>query len=168
MVGEITPEYSTIGPAGIDYLNALLPDVKIIYLIRRPVERALSQLRMNAARHGNHQPSAAVWQELAASWDVENRGDYRTYVPQWKARLTPNRLLFLPYGRIRVEPTRLLREIEDFLGLAGHQYDNSERRVGEGPTMAVPPRIVEELGERFAGQDRYLQEEFGAGFYSMT
>ena len=57
VVGEITPEYSTIPEAGIRHVRALLGAVRIIYLIRAPVSRALSQLQMNLARKGIDRPT---------------------------------------------------------------------------------------------------------------
>ena len=56
LVGEITPEYSTIPEAGIRHVRALLGAVRVIYLIRAPVSRALSQLQMNLSRKGNARP----------------------------------------------------------------------------------------------------------------
>ncbi|MFM2278684.1 MAG: hypothetical protein RLZZ444_915, partial [Pseudomonadota bacterium] len=46
VLGDITPEYSTIPVEGIDYIRRLLGSPKIIYIIRNPIDRALSQLRM--------------------------------------------------------------------------------------------------------------------------
>lgn len=47
---DTTPEYSTLPEAGVDEVAAFLPRAKFIYLLRDPVDRAISQLRMNLAR----------------------------------------------------------------------------------------------------------------------
>src|SRR5690606_28433663 len=116
LVGEITPEYSTIPEAGIRHLRALLGAVKIIYLVRAPLPRALSQLRMNLSRKGLGTLSDEQWQEMADQWDITNRGDYRAYVPRWKAHFASGDILFLPYGRLAEDPVGLMREVEAFLG----------------------------------------------------
>src|SRR5690606_19032041 len=61
ILGDVTPQYCAIGPDGVSYVRRLLPDVKIIYLIRDPVGRALSQLKMNVSRHGCGDGSPAAW-----------------------------------------------------------------------------------------------------------
>ena len=53
VTGEITPEYSTISDKGIDHILKLCPDIKVIYIIRDPVKRAASQLKMNMVRNGD-------------------------------------------------------------------------------------------------------------------
>ncbi|MCX2975099.1 hypothetical protein EYC87_16040 [Halieaceae bacterium IMCC8485] len=40
-LGDITPEYCSIPPEGLQYVKSLLGDIKIIYLIRDPRSRAL-------------------------------------------------------------------------------------------------------------------------------
>ena len=87
LVGEITPEYSTIPEAGIRHLRALLGAVRIIYLIRAPVSRALSQLQMNLSRKGNLAPDEAQWIEAADQWDIDNRGDYARLRPALEGAL---------------------------------------------------------------------------------
>src|SRR5436305_1807995 len=47
LLGDITPEYSTLPIEGVRYVRGLLGAVKIIYIVRDPVDRASSQIRMN-------------------------------------------------------------------------------------------------------------------------
>ena len=50
ITGEITPAYSMLPAGGIRRAHAINPELKILFIIRDPVERALSQLRMVAGR----------------------------------------------------------------------------------------------------------------------
>jgi hypothetical protein len=168
LTGDITPEYSTIPEEGIRHVLALLGAPKIVYMIRDPVDRAISQLRMNVARHCKTPPSEAEWLELAGQWDIANRGDYMTYVPRWKAHVPEADLLFAPYGRIARDPLGLLREIERFLGLAPHDHPGRAERVHatEGPR---PPESVRNLlAERLADQTAFVAREFGRDFAALT
>ena len=47
---DFTPEYSTLPEGGVTYVADFLPKARILYLIRHPVDRAVSQLRMNLRR----------------------------------------------------------------------------------------------------------------------
>ena len=168
LVGEITPEYSTIPEAGIRHVRALLGAVKVIYLIRDPLSRARSQLRMNISRKGPDRPSLAQWEAMADQWDIANRGDYRTYVPRWRAHFAPEDILFLPYGRIARDPIGLLREVEAFLDLAPHDYPRNGERVHETKGIAIPDAIVDRLAARFEDQTQFIVSEFGADFARLT
>jgi hypothetical protein len=167
-IGDITPEYSTIPEAGIRHLRRLLGAVRIIYLIREPVGRALSQLRMNVGRRGQGGLSTAEWLDMADQWDIANRGDYQTYVPRWKAHFAEADLLFLPYGRIAADPAGLMREVEGFLGLKPHDYPRIGERVHPSKRLSIPGAVVQHLEGRFAEQAAFLKEEFGAEFARLT
>ncbi len=167
LLGDITPEYSTIPEAGLRYLRGYLGAVKIIYLVRAPRERALSQLRMNVSRR-DQRPSEAVWTEMAGQWDIANRGDYRTYVPRWKAAFAAGDILFLPYGRIGRDPVGLMRDVEEFLGLSPHDYPRAEERVHRTRKLGVPDAAAARIDEAVAGQAEFLRAEFGADFAEAT
>jgi hypothetical protein len=168
LTGEITPAYCLIPEAGIRYVKSFLGPVKIIYLIREPLARALSNLRMKVGRRGLEQPSAAAWRDLADSVDVRERGDYRLYVPRWKAEFAASDILFLPFGRIAAEPHALLRDVEDFLSLSRHSYPDAARRVHSSKKIPVPADIVSLLEGRAAEQRAFLASEFGADFLKRT
>jgi hypothetical protein len=168
VVGDMTPEYSTIPEEGIRYLRGLLGAPKIIYLIRSPVSRALSQLKMNVSRTVKGPMTETAWLAQADQWDIMNRGDYRTYVPRWKAHFAPADILFLPYGRIAADPAGLMREIEGFLGLSPHEYPRLVEQVHKTRSFAVPKSIVDRLEDRLGDQAAFLEAEFGAAFAGQT
>jgi Sulfotransferase family len=168
VIGDMTPEYSTIPEEGIRHLRALLGAVRIIYLIREPVSRALSQLRMNISRQVRGAMTEADWLAMADQWDIYNRGDYQSYVPRWKAHFAAGDILFLPYGRLAQDPVGLMREVEAFLGVAPHDYPRIAERVHATGRIEVPKTIVRRLEERLGGQADFLVSEFGADFARMT
>lgn len=168
LVGDVTPEYSTIPEEGIRHVRSLLGSPKIIYMIRDPLDRAISQLRMNVARHCRSEPSEEEWRAMADHWDIANRGDYRTYVPRWKAHFESADLLFLPYRRIAGDPLGLLREIEAFLDLPPHDYPAREDRVHATDGPRPPETIRDQLAERLAEQTDFVAREFGRDFATLT
>ena len=170
LVGDITPEYSTIPEQGIAHVRALLGPVKVIYIIRAPLGRALSQLRMNVSRKNLGGMTEEKWIELADHWDIDNRGDYRAYVPRWRARFTRTpTCLFLPYGRIAGDPMGLLREVEAFLGLTPQaDYPRSQERVHPTRRVAIPAAIERRLADRLEPQAAFLADAFGPEFARAT
>ena len=56
--GEITPGYGMLSPDRISFVARVLPGVRLIYLMRDPVERAWSQVVMNAIEIDGEDPDA--------------------------------------------------------------------------------------------------------------
>ena len=46
---EITPEYSILEPADVARIHALNPEIKLIFLLRNPIERSWSSVRYNSS-----------------------------------------------------------------------------------------------------------------------
>jgi hypothetical protein len=105
---------------------------------------------------------------MADQWDIYNRGDYRAYVPRWKACFAPQDILFLPYGRVAQDPVGLMREVEGFLGLAPHTYPRIAERVHKTRSIEVPKTIVRRLEDRLGEQAEFLEVEFGPDFARLT
>lgn len=165
--GDITPEYSSLPSEGIDYMLKLLPGVRIIYIIRDPVERAVSQLRMNIERRGSD-ASEDKMLDMCEEEDVNHRGNYSAYVPRWKSKVPVGNLLFLPYGMIRSEPAAFLRKIEEFIGIPAFQGYDLQRVVHQTKKIELPDSVVQRLTDKFDYQRRYLQKEFGDEFFART
>lgn len=162
---EVTPAYSGLPPEGLDYLLDFLPDAQFIYLLRDPVDRLISQLRMNLQRMGRQPATLADWQREARDPVLEARGDYGAYVPRWQARVPQDRLLFLPYGRIASDPQGLMAEVDRFLRLTPYRYTGLDKRVfATRGAEDVPDALRTELADRLAPQYAFLAANFDAAF----
>lgn len=165
--GDITPEYSCLPEEGIAYLKALLPSVRIIYIIRDPVSRATSQLRMGIERRGIA-PDENNLLAMCDEWDIDNRGDYRTYIPRWRKLFEDRDLLFLPYGDIKTNPGAFIQIVEKFLNVAPCEKYNLDARIHATMKIEIPPAVTEKLEQKFASQRAFLLQEFGEDFTLRT
>ena len=164
---DFTPEYSTLPDAGVAAVADLLPRARVVYLVRDPVDRAISQLRMNLRRERREPPDTAAWLAELDSPVLYDRGDYAAYVPRWRARYPD--MLILPYGRIAADPAGLMEEVETHLGIGPMMYEGLRTRVFATPRGLVPPpEIRAELERRLAPQREFLADTFGAGFVAAT
>lgn len=165
ILGDITPEYSTLPDEGVDYVRQLLGAPKIIYIIRHPVSRALSQLRMHVDRHPKDTMEESDWLEVAQNWDLLNRGDYKTYIPRWKKRFVSQDLMFIPFSRVAKDPTAVLQGLESFLGLEPFKsYDRIEEKVHKTKDISIPAYVSDLYHKIFADQVQFLKDEFPADF----
>ena len=163
---DVTPEYSTLPDEGVDFIDKFLPKAKFVYVLRHPVDRAISQMRMNMRRLNRKPATLDDWMAEVEDPVLMDRGDYATYVPRWQARFGPDRLLILPFGQIAADPQGLLQRVESFLGLAPHgHYRGAEKKVfasEDGPS--VPPEARARLREKLEPQFAFLNAHFGPEF----
>jgi hypothetical protein len=154
---DVSPEYSTLPDEGVDYVARFLPEARFVYVIRHPVDRAISQLKMNLARKGRKPATLADWLAEIEEPALLDRGDYATYLPRWRARFGPDRLLVLAFGRIRRDPLGLMRQIEAFLDLPPAQYEGLERKVFGAPGgLSVPDEARAALRTKLEPQFEFL------------
>ena len=142
-----------------------LPQARFVYIIRHPVDRAISQLKMNLSRKNRRPGSAEAWMAEIDDPVLYDRGDYASYVPRWQARFGPDRLMILPFGRIAADPVGVLRDIEAFCGLDPHHYRNADTKVfaaASGLSVPEPARLA--LRARLEPQFAFLDATFGPAF----
>lgn len=160
---DFTPEYSTLPEAGVDAVRALLPQARVIYLIRHPVDRAVSQLRMNLRREGRVPRTVADWLAEVANPILDERGDYAAYLPRWQARYPD--MLVLPFGQIARAPHAVMDAVEAHLGLGPGFYADLDRKVfAAAPGLMPPPEALAALESRLAPQLTFLHDRLGSDF----
>lgn len=166
ILGDITPEYSTLPIEGVKYVKKLLgKNLKIIYLIRKPYDRALSQVKMNLSRRGEQNTDLEHWQKEAENFEINQRGDYKTYIKNWEKVFGSDNILYLPFKQIRKNPTNLLLKIEDHLSLDKFEnYNNVEQKIHANATVRVPQEIRKFLKDSHADQLDFLKKKFGVKF----
>lgn len=167
VLGDITPEYCMIPAEGIAYLRQLLGAVKIIYIVRDPLDRALSQVRMNAERRGLG-GAGTDWLSLAREPDVATRGAYATYVPRWQKAFPKDDILFVPYGRIGKDPEGVMRAIETLIGVNRFDYKDLDERIHSTRHVELPGDALGFLREMTAPETAFLKTHFGREFAEAT
>lgn len=162
---DISPEYSTISAEGVAAAASFLPKARFIYILRHPVDRAISQLKMNLTRKGRRPATEAAWMAEIDDPVLLNRGDYASYVPRWDAVLGADRLLYLPFGDIARAPIETLRRVETFCGLPEHAYQGADRKVfASTDALTVPDAARAALRARLEPQFAFLEARFPAEF----
>lgn len=173
IAGDFTPRYAAMPEERIDRLLAEAPKARFIYLIRDPVARALSNFRMYATRFRAAAGPDAPFEPALRNWAAARKyaqSDYADYIPRWDARLKEGeRLLYLPYGEVREDPSGLLRRVEEFLGLkpfAG--YPAPDEPVHGSAKFEPPDWLIARLEEDLAPHRDFLNARFSPEFVALT
>jgi hypothetical protein len=94
--------------------HALVPDAKLIYVLRHPIERLLSQYRFDARMWWDKRPiDEAVLDETR----YVSRSRYAMQIDQWLPYYPLERMLFLTSEGLRDDRRRELRRAYEFLGV---------------------------------------------------
>lgn len=160
---DLTPEYSTLPEEGVEFVARFLGNVKVLYLIRHPVDRAISQLRMNLRREKRNPKTVQEWLKEIESPVLYSRGDYAAYLPRWRKHFPD--MMVVPFGWIARCPGELMDAVEEYLDIGPYPYGNLRQKVFASPSGLEPPaEAVEALAERMAPQIDFLKDEFGTDF----
>jgi hypothetical protein len=166
LVADITPSYAGLPIARLAQMARILPDVRFLYLLRDPVSRFWSHVRM-LALHRERAPDAVagtarvLMSEILAgrSSATVDRGDYAANVSRLRAAVAPERLSLMVQEEMMTDTG--ISGLWAFLGIGAGKADFT-RRVHEG--VAAPLTEDERLVLRRWLQPQYdfVEELFGA------
>ena len=163
--GEITPGYAILNPEDIERIQVINPDIRLLLLIRDPIERAWSGLRHNVAK-GKHIDWNSEMEMLSRlkKPDVALRGDYVTIVDNYLKFFDSSQLLVCFYDSIAHNPAGLLRSITSFLGIKQTPGKNADlkQRVNVSPTRDMPRIVREHLIEQYMPMITRASDRFGS------
>ena len=170
--GEITPAYSVLRKERIAHIYDIMPDAKVIFLMRNPVERVWSQLVM---RYDNlEKVSAESVREdqlvrRAARGNTRLFTDYLRTLENWGA-LYPQEQIFVGFledvGRF---PERLLEDIYGFLGADPcFEPPALNEKVHSRSSDTMPTHLAVYLANEYREETGRLADVFGgyAAFWS--
>lgn len=176
VTGEATPEYLFL-PGVAERVAATFPHVRLVALLRDPVDRAYSHYHHQCRRGGEPLDFAAAldeeWARTDAAWrqlledggrpdpvllrySYQRRGHYAEQLRRWQALFPPEQLLVLPAEQLWQEPATALRRVTDFLGLAPPPADIAYHAARSGHYDALDPAVRARLREHFRPHNEAL------------
>lgn len=175
--GEATPIY-LYWPRSLERIAAYNPAVRLIVMLRDPVERAWSHWRMETTRGVETQPFSWCIRRgrsrlfEAEPWGVHREFSYveRGFYGEQIARLLQlfprEQVLVLQAEDLKREPGRTLDVVSDFLGAPRRgPVEHRDVHVGQDVGAALPAADVDYLREIYAEDMARLAQLTGIGFW---
>lgn len=130
---DFTPAYASLDESTVAEIVRVMPEVKVIFMLRDPVTRAVSGGLHQLRREGVGSPTAA--QVLAACESPANvlRTDYLRTLDIWQRHLPADRLLVLFHDDIACDPAALVARTCAFLGIEPLHGEALERAGSFAP-----------------------------------
>jgi SAM-dependent methyltransferase len=116
-VCDFTPAYATLPESDVADIARMMPQTKVIFLLRDPVVRAVSGAWHRLRRDGVERPTEAELLEACLASDNVIRTDYVRTLDIWQRHVAADRLLVLFHDDIAADPVGLLQRTCAFLGL---------------------------------------------------
>ena len=121
VVGDITPGYSLLSEETLREMAGLTDDVRFVYVMRDPVERLWSHVRMVARRRARgdlRRQAGRILDKVLTGGEthISERGDYSATVTRLKAAVPAGRLFLCTYEDLLTQP--MLDRLCAFLGIA--------------------------------------------------
>jgi len=122
--GEATPAYSwwPLMPDVPSRVHSLVPDVKLIYLVRDPVERIRSHWVQKRADGDPRSFTEAMREPERPDHPLVCPSRYATQVEQYMRVFSPSQLLVLDQRELLGDRRRVLREAFTFIGVDADFY----------------------------------------------
>jgi hypothetical protein len=165
VAGEITPAYSTLGPDAIAHVRGLMPEARIIFMMRNPMERAFSQAVMHFDKASKRDIEGVGDRKLSRIFEREgyrSRTDYLRTLESWGSFYPPERIFVGFLEDIHFFPEELLGRVYEFLGVdPSFRPPGVGRKVHSRSAGAIPARALVYLARSYHDELRELDERFG-------
>jgi hypothetical protein len=161
-VGETTPDYSVLGKKQIAHVHEIMPEAKIIFMMRNPIERAWSQSLMDVRERNIEDVTDEEFQNHFESKRSRMFTDYARTLENWIS-FFPEKQLFVGFLEdVHFYPNRLLARLYRFLGVdPSADYRVIRRKIHSRDVETMPTRLAVSLAEAYLGDAEALEERFG-------
>ena len=129
VTGEITPVYGTLKPEKIEHISKIMPKVKIIYIMRNPVDRMWSNIK-HILRHQRRRINSYPLDEfIGLIEDKYNKlqGEYLKVIDNWQVYFPKEQIFIGFFEEIVNAPEEILLRLYRFLGGGSRQEVFTER-----------------------------------------
>lgn len=157
--GEITPLYAAAERDRIAQLHQHCPDIRVFALLRHPVERDWSAIRMIAKRQGVLADDEALLR-IADLPQVQQMGNYLPQLRTWSQALPPEQLQFFSQAQLAKEPAPVVAAVVRHIGADPDLLPPPPPPAHIGPQRACPAVLRDRL------MDRHMQ--WLEGIYDLT
>lgn len=169
LLGEVTPAYSLLPRVGIDHMLRINPEIRLLLLLRHPVERAWSHVRHTidietkyATDLDTVDVSANRVRVLAMSDANRQRTDYPGIIKRYLGLVPQEQLYISFFDRVLSEPLRLLADVAEFLGVDPAGFDGvrlpTRKRHNSASDLSLPPALARELAATYRGDVLWLMD----------
>jgi hypothetical protein len=165
--GDITPNYGALSARRIAFVRRVVPEARLILILRNPIERAWSHALMDLATSRGRDPMDVAdweWRAHFRSRGSRRNGEYAAMLARWRAQFPREQLLVLFYEQLGEAPRELLTRVFRHIRVAEpgdwSAFPHAER-IHAGPGLPVAGPDLALLRDLYREDLAALAAEFG-------
>ena len=142
--GETTPSYATLPTYRIRFLHEMMPDLKLIFVLREPVSRAWSEAKHYFQHHSpdsiapERQDFAPILEYMFSDGPILS-GDYEDQLGRYMSCFPQEQIFVCFFDEILSQPDSLLNRIFRFLGVEEiNDYSSFPLYEKMNPSVSLP------------------------------
>ncbi len=164
--GEITPAYSVLDSDMVAYVHDTLPEAKIIFMMRSPIERAWSQAVMSFDKAEKGQAPSVSRSRFLRRFDKRNNfralTDYLRTLEIWGSFYQEDRIFVGFLEDVHFFPEKLLSRLYAFLGVdPSFEPPSLNEKVHSRSAGEIPTSLATHLADAYREETARLAERFG-------
>ena len=154
---DITPAYAILDVDGYEAILRTHPDVRFVFIMRDPVERFWSAVRMGVRKIDGFQPYARFLEMLESEENVR-RTDYKRTILELEKVVSPDRIKYFFFENLFTAEAAL--QLTDFIGVKSWPA-TFDKVVNPGEKMPMDPKHFEAALQKFRHVYEFVFERFG-------
>lgn len=165
--GEVMPGYGLLNTDRIGFVYSIIPNLKLIYLLRNPIERAWSHAIMRFTKFQGRSLSDISNTEFIAHFNSElslKKGNYLKIIENWEKFFPEKSISFFFYDDIIEKPEVLLNEIFRFLGataITNFEAFKIKNVINAGVKAKIPDECLSHLKVLYKDDIYQMRQRFG-------
>ena len=152
---EISPGYQLLDADIYRMMNDIHPDVRFVFVMRDPVDRAWSQFRMTARKQGGQR---AEFSRVVSRPQMVMRSDYRRTIGELEKSVPAERVKYLFFESMFTPET--ITDLNQFLGIADVPANFGDKS-NEGDPGTLDPEMGRAAYREYRFVYEYVAEKFG-------
>jgi hypothetical protein len=156
------------------YIKSLADELKVIYILRHPVERLWSHIKFHYVQSGRadelHNLSQKDVRALLKNADMSSHARYGHIVESLQKNLSESQLKIVCFEELVSQFQQSMFSLETFLDIEHLSYKKIDpnRRINAGNEMQIPPYISQEIRKAVRPELEKLTSlkiDFPAGYF---
>lgn len=159
--GEICPCYMSMPTRGVRHVMSINPLMKVLVLVRDPVDRVWSHMRMHSKNGALNFDLDTILSGKVPLGPYMNYTDYANSIRRWQSMTGHGRFHAIVYDRIGEDPQSVIDEILDFVGVErAVTKKNLSKNVFSGKKVTLPVELRAKLFADLQPQYDFLSDLF--------
>jgi hypothetical protein len=165
VAGEITPSYSMLDRATVSHVHRIMPEARILFMMRNPIERAWSQAVMHFGMADGRSMEDVTEEEWRGHFKREGarlRTNYLRTLETWGQFYPDDRLFTGFLEDVTLSPGEFLRRAYGFLGVdPTFEPPTLEKKIHVRSQGNIPTRAAVALAATYREEISRLSDSFG-------